>query len=296
MPPAGSLPDRAPARPRPRSRTRAATLAALAAVALAFAGCAHGARAADLTPGTLVAVADAAGPAVASAPAADPPPTAAPRTAAPRTAAPRTSSTTTEAPATTTPAPPSTPSGSPTGPAEIPVVDRGGAPVGVIRADGLGFARFGDDAGTTLAGLQQRYGAPDFDSGWATDETSTYRELTFGLLSINLSEQGGARTFTGAYYQVPGDGTADGPRLDTDPPVGLGRPDPVTFGRLTGGTPLTRAADRPDLWCFTTPAGPLCASSSENSVDGHGAPLPPSSGATVTALTAGNRLHVHCGV
>jgi hypothetical protein len=299
MPPAGSLPDRAPARSSSRSRTRAAALLAVAALTLAGAGCGRGARAADLAAGSVVAVADDENPpaeADASAAPGDAPRPAPPRTAPVRTAAPRTSPTSTETPTTgpvTTTSAASPPAATPEAAPEEALT----GPAGVFRPDGLGFVRFGDDAEVTVTRLEQRYGPPDFDSAWATEDGRTFRQLAFGPLAVDLREEGGTRTFTGARYLVPGEGAAPAPRFDTDPPRGLDRPGPVSFARLTGGARLTPSPDLPGVWCFATASGQLCASSGELPTDGNGATVAPSPDTPVTALLAGRiAFRSHCGV
>jgi hypothetical protein len=180
------------------------------------------------------------------------------------------------APATTTTAPPTAAQG-----ASAPVA----GPAPVLRGDGLGIVSLGDDAEAALATLRRTFGPDDFDSGWSDG----VRSLTFGLLYVELRDEGGARTLAGLYYTLPGTGSlTTTPVLDTARPLGLGRGRSVTFGEFTAwGTPAAPNPDHAGATCETAPGGKLCAYVDEPVVDDQGTNVDPAPTARLIAVVVG---------
>jgi hypothetical protein len=83
--------------------------------------------------------------------------TSAPSTSAPATAPPPTEPPTTSSPPTTAPAPATTPPPPTTAPRDEPLQ---------LSGDSVGVARFGEDAGRSLASLSEKLGSPSEDTGW----------------------------------------------------------------------------------------------------------------------------------
>jgi hypothetical protein len=85
------------------------------------------------------------------------PTTAAPTTSAPATAPPPTEPPTTSSPPTTPPAPATTPPPPTTAPRNEPLQ---------LAGDGVGVAKFGEDAQRSLESLSEKLGSPSEDTGW----------------------------------------------------------------------------------------------------------------------------------
>jgi hypothetical protein len=164
----------------------------------------------------------------------------------------------------------------------------------VLRGDGLGIVSLGDDATQTIATLRTELGEPDHDTGWHDG----VRSLNFGLLYIELHEDGDARTLAGIYYSLPSpDHPLATPILDTDPPVGLGS-GAATWGDLAALGPLAdRHPDHAGAACVSAPGGRLCAYAAEPLVDERGEPAIPAADAQLVAVVAGSiRPFGHCSL